>query len=269
MFQTFFIKIYFLFLFIFAFLFIWQRYFEVEIFYIFISLYWVLLIPLKWFFTNNFKKLLSNPSLKNIIFNPWIYLFLLSLFFWYILAFNTILWLIITFYLFSLAFEIENKNIFFLWIIYFIWFFIFYFLNPDSYIYSSYLIFSLYSIIFWIFYTLIWKILFPFHQYIWKIIFMCFILLFTISFYFPILFPYLPIFICILLIFWNNSGEKNIYNSNFKIDIIISSFFFICFIPIINDFLNFDEKNIFLIFSSIWFFISYIWYNLIIKKALS
>lgn len=267
MFQTFFIKIYFLFLFLFLFIIVLQKYLPIEVFYIAISLYGLLVLPLQSFFHHHFQSISSQFSFKNMILNPGIYVFIFCIICGYFLAFNTILFLIITLYLFFIAFKINYKNLFFLWFIYFLWFLWFFSTNPDSYIYSSYFIFSLYSIILWIFTIIVWESFFSSTKYLWCICFIVFFIIFMISFYFHTLFPYLPVITLLLLVFFH-TDKKFHYISNKKTDSIIFSLYFIGFIPLINDFLILEEKNTILLWTSIWFLLLYIWYNLIIKKAL-
>lgn len=267
MFQNFFIKIYFLFLFLFLFILILQQYFEREIFYILISLYWVLLIPLKWFFTNNFQKPSWNFSLKNIFSHGWVYVLMICILIGYVLSFNSELFLLSTFYIFLISFKIHHKNIFLLGCLYFIWFLYFFFTNPDTYIYSSYLIFFLYSIVLWIFLIIVWENFFSNLKYLWNILLIIFILCLMGSFYVHHIIPYLPLISFATWVCFEDI-KKN-YISNIKSDSIIFSLFIIWLIPLINDYTNFEEKNIILLGSSIWFLFLYIWYNIILKKALS
>lgn len=267
MFESFVSKIYFLFLFFFVFILILQKYFEIEIFYVLISLYWVLLIPLKSFFTNHFNKLSWDFNFKNIILSGWIYVFFFCIVIWYFLAFNTMLFLLTTFYIFLVAFEINHKNLFFLSGVYFLWFLWFFLTHPDSYIYSSYLIFFLYSMIAWIFSLIVWEKFFSNISYIWNVVLIIFIFFLMGSFYFYDIIPYLPVITLLLLVCFKKK-ERIHYHPSIKADSMIFSLFFIWCIPIINDFLILEEKNIILLGTGLWFFLLYIWYNLILKKAL-
>lgn len=268
MFSTFFIKIYFLFFFLFIFLFAFQNYWKIDSFQILIALYSILLIPLKILFTNHFERLIWDFKYKNILY---LWKFVVSSLFvliWYLFAGNSLELLFIISYIFLLFYKIDSYHLFSLALVYFGWFFINYFLGSDVKIYSNYIIFWLYSLIFWIIYTWISNYI-VYKKIIWNSLMLVSLIFLILSFYIHNFIPYLPIIWIIILSILNISKEAFRYVSNIKTDIIIVSLAIIIFIPFINDFLKFEEKNILLLSSIISFFISYIWYNLILKKALS
>lgn len=268
MFSSFFIKIYFFFLFIFLFLLSFRNYWTIDFFQMLITLYWISLIPLKIIFTNHFERHIWDFKYKNFLYALKIFFSFIFIILWYIFTGNSLELLFIISYIFLLFYKVDAYHLFSLALVYFWWFLISYFLGNDIKIYSNYIMFWLYSLIFWIIYLWVEKYV-TYKKIIWNSILIVCLIFFILSFYIYGLITYLPIIWIIILSILHFSKETFSYVSNIKIDIIIICFSIIIFIPFINDFLNFEEKNILLLSSIIWFCISYIWYNLILKKALS
>lgn len=269
MFDTFFIKIYFLWAFIFVFSLITKKYFSSDFLYYLVALYWLLLISGKKYFSNYFSWLLENISFKNIFFHYQPYIIIILLILGYILFQNHPgFFTIVIAYIFLMSFSINMKNIFFIWSFYSLCFLVLYWFQSDVALYSWYFSFWVYFFIAWILYHFFQNIFEKFHQNITKWVLLGSIIFFLTSFYIKELSLYLPYLVLWMLFLVNISDLSFQYQKNFKTDFIIIWLFFLVFVPILSTYFLAEEKNITLFFWTLGFIISYIGYNLILKKAL-
>lgn len=270
------IKFYFLLFFIFVFLLSLNKFFSEEFLYVIISIYWLLLIPLKHNFSNYFEKLLNNFCIKNLFLNNWFIILIVCILFWYLLTLNSILFVLIISYILLLSFRINSDILFSIWI-WFFWFFLFnYLFSTYSYDYINYLAFSFYFIILWVLYFFIdmYLNIDSFMKKNWsqiiKILINLFLLLFIISIYFIKVFYFLPYISFIILLFFSlydtirlDMDSKNEY---YKKDLLIFWYFIIIFIPLINDYFILLEKNKILLLTILCFIFIYVWFNTKINK---
>lgn len=259
MFNNIFWKIYVLLFYSFIFIFFLRNFLPIDFLYFFISLFWFSLISLKWFFSNQFKWLIWNFSFKNIFSNLWIYLFIIIWIVWFFISWNIEVFLFIITWLFLVSIWISNKNLFILWFIYFIWFFVYYFSNNlDSYIYSTYLLFWICSVLIGIFYYSFEKYFEKLLNFSGKISITFFIIFLILSLYFPKIIAFLPIVLTWVLFLSSKENFKFNFFKNYTIDWIIFWLFFIIFIPIINQYLILEDKNTILLISFLVFLVIYI-----------
>ncbi len=270
MLDWFFQKIYILFWFHFIFIFLLSNFFVPDINSIIISIYWVLLLPFKYLSILNIKTL----SDKRLLYKKISLISIITLI-WYLISWNIASFLLILLYIFCVFFKINIKNLYIISMSSFLLFFITYLLNFDTTIYSTYLIFSFYIILFLIIYyfsNLLFdldKILSNNSSKILKIFLIFTLILLLYSLYFLNLIIYLP-FMLLLCLFINNYNDNkwNILqiNNNYFTDISIFGLFFIIFIPILNDYLLLENKNKILFITFISFFVTYTGIILILKK---
>lgn len=270
------IKFYFLLSFVFVYLVLLKLLFQLDFFYVIISLYWVLIIPLKNIFSTYFERIFLEKSIKNLFLNKWFILLFLSIVIWYFISFNPVTFLIILSYIFLLSFKINTSNLFGFWITLFFLFLWFLLFNQDVSIYSTYLAFSFYYILLGLISSFINidsetnKFFKNRGIFLLKTTFIIFLLLLSISFYYQEIAYVLPYISVLTLIILNLYGSISIdFDSNndyYKKDIIVICIFIIIFIPIVNDYMAFEEKNRILLLTFLWFLITYVWLNLKIAK---
>ncbi len=270
-----FVKIYFLLSFTFLFLLFLQNFLKVDFLYVTISLYWIIFIPFKNIFSNYFKKLFWNMGFRNLFLNLWFVLLFFNSIILYLLISDLVLFLLLLIYIYLIAFKINLFNLFSFWILLFFIFLLLYLFNSD--ISSIYLISSFYFILIWILYFFIdmyidIKKFFSKNNILFlNLSFIVFILFFIFSLYFEWFFYLLPYLLIINLFFLNfNNDYKINFNSNndyYKKDIIVLGLFLIIFIPIINDYMFFDETNIIILFTFLWFLLTYVWLNNLIPPS--
>lgn len=259
-----FVKIYFLLCFVFLFTLSMWRFFHIEFLYLIIIIYWVLILPLKYIFSNYFEKI--KLVKKIIIFTT---ISIVS----YFVSFDITSFLLLLFYSFFIVFKINYDNLFYFWILTFFLFIFSYIFWFDIKIYSSFFAFSLYSFFIWIIYYLfsylnLDRFFRKNYNIYFKVLFILFFALFLFSLYYHsiiISLVYLLFFLLFVLDHLKISDLKIDYRENYYLDISIFSLFFIIFIPIINDFLKIEQKNFILLSTFISFLIVYIWFNLVIK----
>lgn len=269
-----FIKLYLFLLFIFIFFIFLNNYISKDLSYLMVWLYWLILIPFQIQLSKYFDNLIKKISIKNLFFNMWFLLFLISIIIWLIISTNTIIFLFIFTYIFLISFRINEYNLFFTWLLlFFVFIFYYFFYISDS---VNYLVFSFYFLLSGILYYFINSI-FNIKEFInkekpilfIKLLLFLYIFLIFISIFFLntfSFFPYLSLIILFILNFYNNiyikNDSKNFYNN----DLIILSLFIISFIPIINDYSIFSEKNKILLLTFLSFLFIYLFLNIVIKK---
>lgn len=262
------IKIYFLFCFLFLFIVSMWKFIHIDYLYVIICIYWVVILPLKYFFSNFFdKKDLRKKTIIFVIFT------IIS----YFISVDLNVFIILLFFNFFVFFKLNLNNLFLFWIILFSLFIFTYVFGFDIKTYSSFLAFSFYSFLFGIIYflfNLLFNIIKSFIKLdlllISKIVFLLFFIVFLFSFYFTNLI-YLSTILFFIFFITSSFLEKNkLYLSFWKdylSDLIILSLFFIIFLPFINDFLVLENKNTILFTTFLSFIISYIWFNLMFKRV--
>lgn len=259
--NTFFIKIYFLFLFVFLFTFSMWRFFVVDYLNLISVIFWVLILPLKSIFSNYF---LNFNFLKKI--------FIYSLFipFCYLFSYSELSFLLLIFFSFFIVFYIDYIKLTIFWIFSYIVFIFLYIFSLWWELYTYFYIFSFYSFLLSItFYILdyikikdriIWK------EYIFYYFSILFFIFFVFSFYFRELLSIVFYLLFLLLYLLSDLSKIKLVSFSYtQENIIIFSLFLIIFIPIINDFLELEQKNMIFLFTFLSFSLTFIWFNFILK----
>lgn len=262
-----FVKIYFLLTFLFLFLVSMWKFIHIEFLYLIIIIFLALILPLKSIFSNYFQNI---SLIKKILF----LIFLSAI--WYYISIDITSFLIIFIYVFFIIFKINYHNLFNFWVISFCMFIISYILKFDINIYSNFYAFSFYVFSLWIIYYLInllvkkYDFSFKNYQSLINIILIIFIILLFFSLYYIQIISLL-IYILFLLLFIldkSNFWKINLnYDENNYLHISIIWLFFIIFIPIINDFLILEQKNMIFLFTFISFIILYLGFNNVLKTT--
>lgn len=258
MFDSIFPKLYFLFLFLLIYLISFHSYLTLDGNIVFL---WILgILTFIW------KNIWDTSSEKNFsLVSPKFYL---PIFIWMItisLFQNAFYTCIILLYLFYFFFQKEMLNFFLLWVGYFFLFLISYFSGYSPYTYSIFFTFFMYSLLLGnSFYFHSWyKIT---HQTAFQYILLFLSWFFTLSLYIEWLWNIFLGILFLIICLWEFQKTSFYYKYNFKSDLLILWIYFIIFIPLINDKTLLEDKNQLLLFTSIWFFLSYIWYSLVLQK---
>jgi len=259
--NTFFIKIYFLFLFVFLFTFSMWRFFVVDYLNLISVIFWVLILPLKHIFSNYFL---------NLNFFKKISIYTLFIPFCYLFSFSELSFLLLLFYSFFIVFDIDYIKFTIFWIFSYLIFIFLYIFSFWWELYTYFYVFSFYSfllsITFYFFdlynirHKIFWK------EYIFYYFLILFFIIFILSLYFNWLLSIVFYLLFLLLYFLSDLTKvKIIVFSSIQENIINFSLFFIIFIPLINDFLKIEQKNITFLFTFLSFSLTFIWFNYILK----